>query len=247
MYKMIIITIVSVFIIACKQQVVDGPPKSIPQNKHSTKPIKPHYEPKSKYGNPETYHVLGKTYNVLNSSEGFKQRGKSSWYGTKFHKKRTSSGEPYDMFAMTAAHKTLPLPTYIKVKNIENNKEIVVKVNDRGPFHDDRILDLSYSAAKALGIIAAGTALVEIEAIHFSSKSKNPKLFLQVGAFSNKAKAQLYQEELQNLLSKTSITIEKKGALYALIMGPFIDSEQRSNTRQILQQHGISSSFSFLR
>ncbi|SVD43975.1 uncharacterized protein METZ01_LOCUS396829, partial [marine metagenome] len=91
--------------------------------------------------------VLGKTYRVLDTSYGYQERGVASWYGTKFHGRITSSGEPYDMYAMTAAHKSLPLPTYVRVRNLKNNRSIIVRVNDRGPFVDNRLIDLSYSAA----------------------------------------------------------------------------------------------------
>jgi len=125
----------------------------------------PKVEPKSRYGNPDSYVVFGKRYYTLDSSLNFSERGIASWYGNKFHGKRTSSGEPYDMYGMTAAHKSLPLPTYVEVTNIENGRKIIVKVNDRGPFHENRIIDLSYVAAAKLGIARKGTGLVEIRAL----------------------------------------------------------------------------------
>jgi len=125
----------------------------------------PKAEPKSKYGNPESYVVFGKRYYTKGSSKGYVERGLASWYGKKFHGQRTSSGERYDMYAMTAAHKTLPLPTYARVTNVTNGRSAVVKINDRGPFHGNRIIDLSYSAARKLGVVAKGTAMVEIRAI----------------------------------------------------------------------------------
>lgn len=125
----------------------------------------PKREPHSKYGNPKSYVVFGKRYHPLSSSKGFTQRGIASWYGTKFHGKRTSSGEPYDMFAMTAAHKTLPLPTYVEVTNLDNGRKVIVKVNDRGPFVSGRIIDLSHTAARKLNIIDSGTGRVKIKAI----------------------------------------------------------------------------------
>ncbi|MCP3849847.1 MAG: septal ring lytic transglycosylase RlpA family protein [Gammaproteobacteria bacterium] len=120
---------------------------------------------KSRSGNPASYVVFGKRYYVMPSAEGYKKRGIASWYGRKFHGKRTSSGEPYDMHGMTAAHKTLPLPTYVKVTNLKNGRQVVLKVNDRGPFHENRIIDLSHTAAVKLGIKGTGTGLVEVEAI----------------------------------------------------------------------------------
>ncbi len=125
----------------------------------------PRAEPKSRYGNPESYEVFGQRYYVMDSAEGYQEEGIASWYGTKFHGKRTSSGEPYDMYAMTAAHKTLPLPTYVEVTALETGRSVVVKVNDRGPFHQDRIIDLSYVAAIKLGIDKAGTGMVRVRTI----------------------------------------------------------------------------------
>lgn len=125
----------------------------------------PEVEPKSKYGNPKSYVVFGRRYYTKASSRGHVERGLASWYGKQFHGRRTSSGERYDMYAMTAAHKTLPLPTYARVTNITNGRSAVVKINDRGPFHGTRIIDLSYSAARKLGVVAKGTAMVEVRAI----------------------------------------------------------------------------------
>lgn len=125
----------------------------------------PKVEPLSKYGNKPVYEVFGKKYNVMVSSKNYKETGTASWYGTKFHRRNTSSGEPYDMLAMTAAHKSLPLPTYVEVKNLSNGKKVIVKVNDRGPFVGNRLIDLSYAAAKKLGITGTGTGRVEIRAI----------------------------------------------------------------------------------
>ena len=138
----------------------------------------PKEEPLSRYGNPESYVVFGKRYHLLNSRQGYKKRGIASWYGTKFHGRRTSSGEPYDMYAMTAAHKTLPIPTYARVTDLDTGKSIVVKVNDRGPFVDGRIIDLSYVAARKLGISARGTGRVEVQTIvptdNLSPVAENP-------------------------------------------------------------------------
>ncbi|MEA3273961.1 MAG: septal ring lytic transglycosylase RlpA family protein [Pseudomonadota bacterium] len=125
----------------------------------------PKVEPKSKYGNPKSYVVFGKRYHTKPSSEGHVEQGLASWYGKKFHGRKTSSGERYDMYAMTAAHKSLPLPTYARVTNLKNGRSAVVKINDRGPFHGKRIIDLSYAAAHKLGVVSKGTALVEVQAI----------------------------------------------------------------------------------
>jgi rare lipoprotein A len=125
----------------------------------------PRPEERSRYGNPEEYEVLGRTYRVLSTSTGYEAEGMASWYGPEFQGRRTSSGEPYDMYAMTAAHTSLPLPTYVEVTNLENERRVVVRVNDRGPFHEDRIIDLSYVAAWKLGMIGRGTARVRVRAL----------------------------------------------------------------------------------
>ncbi len=142
------------------------------QNPDLIPDAKPRSEPLSRYGNPNHYEVYGKRYYVQKSSQGFRQEGVASWYGKQFHGRRTSSGETYDMFAMTAAHKTLPLPTYVRVVNQKNGRSIMVRVNDRGPFHSNRIIDLSYAAALKLGIVGTGTAPVAIEAIHNQADSE---------------------------------------------------------------------------
>jgi len=125
----------------------------------------PRVEPRSRGGNPASYVVFGKRYHTLKTSSGFVERGVASWYGKKFHGRKTSNGEVYDMYAMTAAHKRLPIPTYLQVTNLENGRRVIVRVNDRGPFHDNRIVDLSYAAASRIGMLGKGTALVEIQAI----------------------------------------------------------------------------------
>ena len=138
----------------------------------------PRVEPKSKYGNMDTYVVKGRRYYTKDSSKGHVERGLASWYGPYFHRRKTSSGERYDMYAMTAAHKTLPLPTYARVTNIENGRSAVVKINDRGPFHGPRVIDLSYAAATKLGVVRKGTAMVEIRAIDPARPDSDPGPFL---------------------------------------------------------------------
>ena len=125
----------------------------------------PRAEPRSSRGNPESYLALGQRYTILSSSEGFVESGVASWYGSDFHGKYTSSGEPYDMYAMTAAHKTLPIPCYARVTNLRNGRSVVVRINDRGPFVANRIVDLSYSAAVRLDMLREGTAFVELRVI----------------------------------------------------------------------------------
>ena len=153
-----------------RKEPQDGPPTVTEPASESqatsqvSNPI-PRVEPLSKYGNPKSYVVFGKTYYTLPSSQGFVQRGIASWYGKKFHGRLTSSREPYDMYAMTAAHPQLPLPTYVQVTNLKNGKQVVLRVNDRGPFHDNRVIDLSYTAAMKLDIVKQGTGLVEVRAL----------------------------------------------------------------------------------
>ena len=125
----------------------------------------PKAEPRSRYGNKATYSVLGRSYHVLPSAKGYVERGTASWYGSKFHGYRTSSFEPYDMYQFSAAHKTLPLPSYARVTNLDNGKSVVVRVNDRGPFHEGRVIDLSYAAAVKIGVWPQGTGRVEVRAI----------------------------------------------------------------------------------
>jgi rare lipoprotein A len=141
------------------------PPAERPPPPDSVADMVPRTEPRSRYGNPPFYDVMGKRYFVLSSGVGYVERGVASWYGPGFHKVRTSTGEPYDMYAMTAAHKTLPLPAYVRVTNLQNGRSIVVRVNDRGPFVGNRIIDLSYTAAVKLDMLRNGTAMVEVRTL----------------------------------------------------------------------------------
>jgi rare lipoprotein A len=134
----------------------------------------PKAEPRSRYGNKASYEVLGKTYHVMPDARGYVERGIASWYGNKFHGFMTSSFETYDMYAFSAAHKTLPLPSYARVTNLDNGKSVVVRVNDRGPFHDNRIIDLSYAAAVKIGVWPKGTARVEVRAIDPAHPDDSP-------------------------------------------------------------------------
>lgn len=176
----------------------------------------PKAEPRSRYGNRETYSVLGRTYRLLPDARGYSERGIASWYGNKFHGYMTSSFEPYDMYAFSAAHKTLPLPSYVRVTNLDNGKSVVVRVNDRGPFHENRLIDLSYAAAVKIGVWPKGTGLVEVRAIDperpdalpptriaavaparplparadETAADEAPRIYLQIGAFGDRANAE---------------------------------------------------------
>jgi rare lipoprotein A len=161
-----------VFLSGCskpKKSKKDGPPKHIPANLLKTPDAVPKVEPLSRYGNrfkkANTYVALRKRYKVLPTSRGYRAKGLASWYGTQFHGRKTSSGEKYNMFAMTAAHPTLPLPTYAKVTNLDNGKSVILKINDRGPFHANRLIDVSYVAAAKLGMLGRGTGRVEVVSV----------------------------------------------------------------------------------
>ncbi len=175
----------------------------------------PRAEPRSRNGNPPFYDVFGIRYFVLSSSVGYRERGVASWYGPGFHKVRTSTGEAYDMYGMTAAHKTLPLPAYVQVTNLQNGRSIVVRVNDRGPFVGNRIIDLSYTAAAKLDMLRNGTAMVEVRSVDApipgsAAQSAVPPaatpapvtaatatLFVQAGAFADPANADRLVEKLR--------------------------------------------------
>lgn len=143
----------------------DGPPDDPNIDLSKIPDAVPRNAPLSRFGNPSSYSALGHTYYVMKNAAGFSQTGYASWYGRQFHGERTSSGEPYNMFRMTAAHKRLPLPTWVRVTNLDNGLHCIVKVNDRGPFHDGRIIDLSYAAARRLKIVGNGSAPVRIETV----------------------------------------------------------------------------------
>ena len=222
---------------------------------------------RSKYGNPPSYEVFGKRYYVMPSSNGYKERGIASWYGSKFHGKRTSSGEPYDMYAMTAAHKTLPLPTYVKVTNLKNGRIVVLKVNDRGPFHDNRIIDLSHTAARKLGITATGTGLVEVEAIDpaywdqatlTTTRSSSvtasvapqqqtgasaASLYLQLGAFLSSHNAYNLKNRINSAirpeLARVSTTEKNQQKYYRVRIGPINTVEYADELSQTLNSKGF--------
>jgi len=185
----------------------------------------PKNEPLARYGNHSPYTVLGKTYTVLPSSKGYHERGIASWYGSKFHGRRTSSGEPYDMHLATAAHKSLPLPSYVEVTNLDNGRKMTVKVNDRGPFHEGRIIDLSYAAAIKLGVDKTGTARVEVRAIDVKSSRKSSVkvadgTFLQVGAFSKRETADDLAGKMMAAQLKP-VSVQKSRGLYKVWIGPY--------------------------
>lgn len=167
----------------------------------------PRAEPRSRQGNPPFYTVFGKRYYVLSSGTGYLERGVASWYGPGFHRVRTSNGETYDMYGMTAAHKTLPLPAYVSVTNLQNGRSVVVRVNDRGPFVGNRIIDLSYTAALKLDMLHNGTAMVEVRSLEPAATGAPAQppavaavgapLFVQAGAFSDPNNAERLAQKLR--------------------------------------------------
>jgi rare lipoprotein A len=180
-----------------------GAPTRPPPDPAAVPDAVPRVEPRASRGNPPFYEVFGERYVVMASADGYVERGVASWYGPDFHGGNTSSGERYDMYAMTAAHKTLPLPAYVQVSNLENGRSIVVRVNDRGPFKKNRIIDLSYAAAAKLDMTRAGTAMVEIRAVgpaqpapppHFAAASR--QFYAQAGAFAEEANARRLADRL---------------------------------------------------
>ncbi len=197
---------------------------------------KPRYEVRTKAGNTSPYTVLGKTYTVLADSVGYRAQGEASWYGRKFHGRKTANGETYDMYAMTAAHKSLPIPSYVRVRNLSNNREVVVRINDRGPFHGGRIIDLSYTAAKKLGFHDLGTAQVEVVAIDVSNPNAEPApivaepstsdgyAYLQAGAFGSASGAMALEKELA-AYTGYPVQVLLQESLYKVRIGP-IDDEQ---------------------
>ena len=174
--------------------------------------------------------MIGRKYYVMKSSEGYHERGTASWYGSKFHGRRTSSGEPYDMHLATAAHKSLPLPTYAEVTNLENGRRVVVKINDRGPFKDDRLIDLSYGAALRLGMVGTGTARVEIKAIDAGSApryaaaepatAEDGETWLQAGAYGRRDGAEELADRLQRA-NLRPVTIHAGDDLFRVWLGPY--------------------------
>jgi rare lipoprotein A len=188
-------------------------------------------------GNPPFYDVMGERYFVLPESDGYLEEGVASWYGREFHGRRTSNGERYDMYAISAAHKTLPLPTTARVTNLQNGKSIVVRINDRGPFKKGRIIDLSYGAARELGFVTAGTALVEVEALpeepgsagQFASAPPPAPgaMFVQVGAFGERANAEELKRQLARRgLNNVVIRYDARGpsGLHRVRIGPVADA-----------------------
>lgn len=234
----------------------DGLPENIPVDPFSVPDAVPKAEPLSKTGN-QRYEALGETYYPMKSATDFVERGAASWYGSKFQGKRTSSGEPYDMFAMTAAHPTLPLPSYVQVTNLDNGRQVVVKVNDRGPFLHDRVIDLSYVAAVRLGYADKGTGNVEIRAVFADGetvavstagpgfgaagdapvRNKFMGVYVQVGAFSVSGNARALRSRLlaEGFAPVEVTQSEPGGPLYRVRVGPFESDAEADRNKVALR------------
>jgi rare lipoprotein A len=207
---------------------------------------------KSLKGNNPFYEVYGERYYVLSSNKGYKQEGVASWYGKKFHGKLTSNGEDYDMHAMTAAHKTLPLPSTVRVTNLRNGRSVVVRVNDRGPFVDNRIIDMSYAAAKDLDMVQSGTTMVRVESIDNYSRSEPVSyetsasdfgtIYMQVGAFGERANAQRLADRISGGGIR-DISIYDENGFSKVRIGPIKDVQeydaiaQKMSALEITQPH----------
>lgn len=227
---------------------IGGYPENAPSSGSSSK---------SKSGNPASYVVFGKRYYVLDSADGYAEKGIASWYGPDFHGKRTSSGEVYNMHAMTAAHKTLPIPVRVKVTNLNNGKSVIVKVNDRGPFSKGRIIDLSFAAAKKLDVVGPGTAPVEVVALTGQSTKRSVvrtiplqsesafggDIYIQLGAFSSEINAINLRNDLENKNEKP-IKISRVGSdtgeLYRVVLGPLLDVSEADSVQKRLMRKGYS-------
>lgn len=200
-------------------------------------------EVKSRGGNGPVYTVLGKSYRVMDSAQGFRQEGIGSWYGMKFHGRQTSNGERFDIYKLTAAHKHLPLPTYVRVTNLENGKKTIVRVNDRGPFHGNRIIDLSYAAAVKLGFHDAGTARVRVEVVgptqpepqRAERVAKKRRFLVRAGGYNELDRADQSQAEINRLTGFQGTVIRTaRDGLYWIQVGPVPEGAALDRLKSVL-------------
>ena len=228
----------------------DGPPDVVPGNMADVPDAVPRDEPFHKFAN-RPYTVMGRTYVPVVNRERTVQRGIASWYGRKFQGQRTSSGEIYDMFAMTAAHPTFPIPSYARVTNLKNGRSVIVRINDRGPFHSNRIIDLSYAAAVRIGIANAGSGLVEVERVYPEAAGptvdrtpppapalvetsvvtqEQSGLWLQLGAFASRESADSFREKMVRDLSWNNepLQVFSRDGLHRVRMGPYRNRDEAS-------------------
>ena len=235
--------------------VPEGPPPEVIAK--LPEPV-PKVEPRALYGNKSPYTVLGQTYNVLSTPSGYVERGIASFYGNKFHGYKTSSLEDYDMYQFSAAHKTLPIPSYARVTNLENGKSVIVRINDRGPFHENRVIDLSYAAAVRIGVWPKGTGLVEVRAIDPSQPlsaqtlpppppppkpaSPGPGIYLQVGAFSDAGNAERVAQQLRaaNFAPVQVVDAQINGRTVRRVrVGPLAGVDQADDVTSRIENMGL--------
>lgn len=227
----------------------DSAPKVVPQKVTSLDAVAK-YESYAK-ANMRPYTIRGIRYQPLTTGKGFSDKGGASWYGQKFHGHLTSNGETYDMYQMSAAHKTLPLPSYVRVTNLKNGKQVVVRVNDRGPFHRGRVIDVSYAAALKLDMLKTGVAQVKIDVIHVDQEGnitvgRNPiikkqsnndqQLFIQVAALQNKDRVEKLAATLTTLYERPYQTKFEKG-IYKLHLGPISNELEADTLLNILKSN----------
>ncbi|HKY02677.1 MAG TPA: septal ring lytic transglycosylase RlpA family protein [Burkholderiales bacterium] len=228
----------------------DGPGNDLPPNLDLIADAQPRKEPLHPHAN-KPYVALGREYAPVPPIKGFKQRGRASWYGKRFHGKKTSSGEAYDMYAMTAAHPTLPIPSYVRVVNPANGRSVVVRINDRGPFLHNRIIDLSYAAAHRLGYIQQGSAIVEVEAVLppeekattalsesvkvADTESSPANVYVQLGAFSSRASAENLKARIAGRAAELAemLSIIAGDGLFRVHLGPY---KSREDTGAVVSQ-----------
>ncbi len=226
----------------------DGGPSTPPVDISAIPDAVPKFEPRTRAGNAPSYTVLGRTYRVRADSAGYRERGVASWYGSKFHGKRTANGERYDMYAMTAAHKTLPIPSYVMVTNLLNGRQVVLRVNDRGPFVDDRVIDLSYVAAAKLDMLTIGTAPVEVVAVGPGDTLPGPSfakpatVWIQAGAFTVRDNAERLRARLDGTAGTPARieTAEVNGRQFFKVrLGPVASTAEADRLSRVLANHGI--------
>lgn len=244
----------------------DGPDARPPIDVMQVPDAVPRAEPLSENGN-KPYTVFGVTYTPLTDARGYHERGIASWYGRKFNGRRTASGEPYDMYAMTAAHRTLPLPSYVRIRNLQNGRSVVVRVNDRGPFLHNRLIDLSYTAAARLGVLATGTAMVDVQSIEPGSPATTvarnpalqlirtanaapadtpPRLSVQVGAFTRYDNAMSLRDRLLRagfepiyIQKPTAGATDSSGKIYRVRIGPVRTVERADQLVDEVAHYGV--------
>jgi len=230
--KYLLVILLSLTLVACNTSrgpfvVKDSAPDQV-IDPATIKDAVPREDPITRAGNKNPYTVLGKTYHLLPTSKGYQAEGVASWYGTKFQGRPTANGEPYSLYGMTAAHRTLPIPAYVKVTNLANARTAIVRVNDRGPFHAERIIDLTYAAAVKLGFAEQGTAKVLIEAIDpkkyhaaVADSESNQSYLLQVGAFRSLPSATQLRAKLMLAISQpVNIDTAEPDGYYRVQIGP---------------------------